>query len=75
MKWRYRTERGICIAECFIGHLKASGAFKQKKIAKVIAGKNMLKKIDSDPVMKQKFITFLKSRDNSLISSGQNKKE
>ena len=56
MKWRYRTEKNLCIAECMIGHLKAQGTFRQKKIAKILAGKNMVKKIDSDHSMKQKFL-------------------
>jgi hypothetical protein len=52
-------DRSSCITECRIGILKGVGIHKQKKQAKVIAGKILLKAIDSDPIMKQKFLVYL----------------
>ena len=62
LKWKFRHEKGMYFAECYIGSMRAGGHYRQKKTAKILAARNMIKLIDSDPIMKQKFLTHLQCK-------------
>ena len=56
LKWKIRQDKTLSIAECMIGEMKACAVYRKKRTAKLLAAKNMLRVIDSDPNMKQKFL-------------------
>lgn len=61
LKWRIRTEGNVCVAELRIGQITASAVKNNKKQAKVWAAKNILKTINSNTFLKDKFMYFAKN--------------
>lgn len=61
LKWRMRMEGNVCVAELRIGQLTASAVKSSKKQAKLWAAKNMLKTINSNTFLKDKFLYFAKN--------------
>jgi hypothetical protein len=62
LKWRIKMEDNVCLAEINIGTLSASAVKSNKRQAKLLAAKNLLRTIDSNTFLKGKFFYYLRDQ-------------
>jgi hypothetical protein len=60
LKWRIKNDETICVAEIHIGNLSAAASKSNKKQAKLFAAKNLLKIIESNTFLREKFFYYLR---------------
>ena len=58
LKWRIKSDGSLCVAEIRIGKVIASAIKTNKKQAKLWAGKNLLKIINSNTFLREKFLYY-----------------
>ena len=63
LKWKLSQDEFNTIAECTIGDMKAKAGHKNKKTAKLLAAKNILKIIENDSNLKQKMMEHIFGED------------
>lgn len=72
LKWRIRTDGNLCLAEIRIGQLVASAVKTNKKQAKLWASKNLLKVINTNTFLREKFLYYTST---AMKESNQNANE
>lgn len=63
LKWKITQDENTTIAECLVGDMKSKSAHKNKKTAKLLAAKNILKIIETDSNLKQKMMEHIFGQD------------
>jgi len=59
LRWRVKSENQLTVAEITIGNLNANAVNTNKRLAKLHAAKNLLKIVDSNTFLKEKFNYFV----------------
>ena len=60
LRWRVKSENQLTVAEITIGNLNANAVNTNKRLAKLHAAKNLLKIVDSNTFLKEKFNYFMR---------------
>lgn len=60
LRWRIKSENQQTVAEITIGNLNANAVNTNKRLAKLHAAKNLLKIVDSNTFLKEKFNYFMR---------------
>jgi hypothetical protein len=60
LRWRLKSDNGLTVAEITIGNLSANAVNNNKRLAKLNASKNLLKIVDSNTFLKEKFNYFMR---------------
>jgi hypothetical protein len=61
LKWRIESDGSMCVAEIRIGQLASSAVKANKRNAKLAAAKNLLKAINSNTYLREKFYYYSKN--------------
>lgn len=70
LRWRLKSDNGLTVAEITIGNLSANAVNNNKRLAKLNASKNLLKIVDSNTFLKEKFNYFMREMRNQNKQGG-----
>jgi len=60
MRWKLSlNEKNMYVADLFIKDIRATATHRKRKKVRIMAAKNMLRIIENDPTLKQKFLAHM----------------